>query len=1358
MNLLVTIFIFLYFSTMCFSTPMASFSRKLVKEGHGSAAIKGQLQPSFVKGRLSFSGSDNEAIVDAYIQSFHSTNDTSSSLTGRHVQSQLRSIKVTKEFNDSISGNDVLRVSQQINQIPIFGSDISVQLDSQKKVVLSSGKIYSFDSVPTAPQLSKSEAKKIAKAHLKKGEYNFESIQLVYEIKHNHPYLTWLVVSKTQLSKWHVFVDSISGRVVSSFNAMPYDFSGKSWKTYVTEDSFDLLPQSLVLDGSTGSTINQTVTNLHNNVSQTLDYFYDTFGRRSYDNSGAIVKSVLIENVVFENAYWDSSQLVFGSGNGTTIGPFSVLDITAHELGHAVTTYTSNLVYRNQSGALNESLSDVWGVMVDREDWIIGEDLSLINGQALFIRSFEEPSIGGQPSHMSNFINTEEDNGGVHTNSGIINHAFYKLASSIGKSKSEQLFYRANDIYFVSDTQFMDARFGLVQSAIDLYSDSSAEVASVRAAFDFVGIQPSNIIDVSNLTPTFVPDPQSTPHNYENDSTYTFTFTQRGAIAMKVHFENFNTEADWDFVTILDGNNNEIKKYDGNLGDFESVSVDGDTLIVKLEADTFIEAYGFDISGYTWYSNTSVSASEKFATLNFSTVHPYLNNTDIEKTISIPNAAAFNLSFSRFNTETINDQLKIKSSDGLTLASYSGDLSNFTSKYFLTKTVDLNFTSNSSGTEFGFDLYGANYLEESPINLSRIVLNEGQSSTGFQTVSNSNIFEVLAEVNGVSAIISELVISGSLGTTTLKNNDGALNFNLPSGESLKGFLSLIINGAEYIYPFSELIKLDLPTNDFGLQENLYQLSISSDHPYSSPGAIQETVTIKGAESIRLQFTSFSTDASDVLNLKDKQGNIIASYSGDLGGFLSDRVIGDTVVVEFLSTSGSILNGFDIRGAFYTTETPIPIEITSASFTTEAGLISDFISVENPNLRILLNSRVPGSLINNLTVQVINEFDDSVVLTTPFNNATFSNELIIPIAKNLLERLGTYHAKIIIRHDFGDQFLLSESFQYFTLPNNKYNIPQFSVGYSYKGPRSYTSSDSLNKQIQIDDAKGIQIQFQNFNLKSGDTVYVTSTSGGKEKRQAYSGNKGTFLSDVFFGDTIDITFTPSGSGAFSVNGDDYGFSILDVYYMNVVPVSVESVQANTGLLDTPNKNIESPLYFEVNLDIIDQEVTNTQYLAIINEASGKREFYKAKTNSSRSTTQYTLDEELTKNVTYHAEVGLTQDFGVSYYISPTFLIYEAFKISNLLNGPNPVDPFTDTVKFQFFSNDTGTYEYRIYSISGEELKVETGDITIGFNSLTWTVFNDYNEMLANGVYIGYFKFESNDGQIITDKLKIAVFKR
>jgi len=259
---------------------------------------------------------------------------------------------------------------------------------------------------------------------------------------------------------------------------------------------------------------NATAVSAHVNASRSYDYYEQNFGRLSLNGNGGNIVSVI--NITdekgkgFDNAFWNGVFMGYGNG-GQAFKPLAgALDVAGHEMTHGVIENTAKLEYRNQSGALNESFADIFGAMIDRDNWTMGEDVvnrSVFPSGAL--RSLQNPNQGGkndpgyQPMYMSQYEvlrdTPEQDNGGVHINSGIPNHAFYLFATAAGmsKEKAEKVYYRALTRYLGRTSRFLDLRLAVIQSAKDLYGEG-AETQAARAAFDKVGIVESGSGSVPN--------------------------------------------------------------------------------------------------------------------------------------------------------------------------------------------------------------------------------------------------------------------------------------------------------------------------------------------------------------------------------------------------------------------------------------------------------------------------------------------------------------------------------------------------------------------------------------------------------------------------------------------------------------------------------------------------------------------------------------------------------------------------------------------------------------------------------------------------------------------------------------------
>ena len=236
----------------------------------------------------------------------------------------------------------------------------------------------------------------------------------------------------------------------------------------------------------------------HFNGGAAFEYFQDVHNRTSINGEGGNIVSII--NVQdgsgpMDNAFWNGSAIFYGNGS-TAFKPLARgLDVAGHEMSHGVVQATANLEYQGESGALNESFADIFGAMIDRDDWKIGEDVvELAQFPSGALRDMENPNQGGsnlgdpgfQPAHTNEQFTGSQDNGGVHINSGISNKAFQLFATAIGKDKAEEIYYRALTNYLVRSSQFIDCRASVEQAAADLYGNT--EVQAAQVAFNAVGI------------------------------------------------------------------------------------------------------------------------------------------------------------------------------------------------------------------------------------------------------------------------------------------------------------------------------------------------------------------------------------------------------------------------------------------------------------------------------------------------------------------------------------------------------------------------------------------------------------------------------------------------------------------------------------------------------------------------------------------------------------------------------------------------------------------------------------------------------------------------------------------------------
>jgi len=475
------------------------------------------------------------ACLDKYRQAFR-------------VKDPFSEFRVKHELRDKL-GKTHVKFQQVYSGVPLWGKELIVHLDAKGSVYLVTGRTEPTPELDTSPVLTADRALQVVIGDAAPREVKAnQPPELVIHIDESGQLrLAYHVEAKVGWERWQYFVDAKSGAVLEKYNDTWYeqvqasgidlfgqtrDFS--AWRQggtyYMIDTSLSMhsadpsLPGNLgagnlvVLDaknqdpealvegyiitsGNPRSGWDKAAVTALYNLRTTCDYYRRTFGRNSIDGRGMNVVGLVHVGSSWENACWDGSANIvcFGDGGKIFDSLVKALDVAAHELAHGITQYTANLEYKYQSGALNEAFSDIFGCMVDRDDWVIGEDVT--KAAPGFLRSLSNPHQGLEclPAHMSEYKNLplSEDNGGVHTNCGIPSRAAYLLAeglsreglgSSIGREKTEKIFYRALTNYLTRQSDFLDCRRAAAQAAEDLFGAESPEVKAVEAAWDAVGV------------------------------------------------------------------------------------------------------------------------------------------------------------------------------------------------------------------------------------------------------------------------------------------------------------------------------------------------------------------------------------------------------------------------------------------------------------------------------------------------------------------------------------------------------------------------------------------------------------------------------------------------------------------------------------------------------------------------------------------------------------------------------------------------------------------------------------------------------------------------------------------------------
>ncbi|MGO4538865.1 fibronectin type III domain-containing protein [Paenibacillus sp. 2TAB19] len=466
----------------------------------------------FIEGIQSKALNNDQSVLD-----FVNSNASVQGLAANEKQFSIES-KVTDNL-----GQEHYMLQQSYNGIPIYGRYLQVNLNNDQEVYAIQDKSdngLNLSGFNTVAKLSESEAIQSFKEKLeielngdikleeKIGKYQFPSPTaeiLIYPFN-GKTYLVYevnLVFMFPSAGNWVGYVDAHTGQLIDQFNKIQnatgtgvgndgktknlnttlYDSQYILWDqthkggistfefSYFSGNRFyydDLYSYSNYFDDA-------DAVDAHYNADVVYDFYKEHYNRDSIDGKGMEVISFVhmpeydgsFYGQPLDNAYWNGSAMFYGDGTGKANGGFDCLscglDVVAHELTHGVTEKTVGLVYRSQSGALNESISDIMASVIDNDDWLMGEDTGYT------LRSLANPALYGDPAHMDNYrdwpVTEEGDWGGVHTNSGIPNKAAYNMATKFstlgydGRALLGKLTYAVlSNKYLMKTSGFSDAR------------------------------------------------------------------------------------------------------------------------------------------------------------------------------------------------------------------------------------------------------------------------------------------------------------------------------------------------------------------------------------------------------------------------------------------------------------------------------------------------------------------------------------------------------------------------------------------------------------------------------------------------------------------------------------------------------------------------------------------------------------------------------------------------------------------------------------------------------------------------------------------------------------------------------------
>ncbi|HEX2396379.1 MAG TPA: M4 family metallopeptidase, partial [Bacteroidales bacterium] len=475
-------------------------------------------------------------------------------LTG--INNPRESFKIKNIHTDDLGISHIWTI-QQYKGIEVYGSESVFHFDSQKERFTGSF-FKSSVELDINPKVQYTQALELVKKDLSKItvyreltskekkflKYDAAECSLILFDKSGGNYsLAWMIsVRPNFIEEWQYTIDASDGSIIRKFNNTKSDGPttgsapdlnniSRTFDVYLEAGTYYLLNISMpmfnsateegmimTLNANNTSTSNldysmitstnnawsgmSSAVSAHYNAFLAYEYFRTKFNRNSINAQGGNIISFI--NVTendgssMENAFWNGQAVFYGNGGSHFKSLSGAIDVSAHELGHGVVSNSANLEYQGQSGAINETYADIFGSMVDRDDWLIGEDVVKTTYYPTgALRDMSDPHNGGtqsniywQPAHVSEMYLGSQDNGGVHINSGIGNRAYYLFATAVTKDKAERVFYRALTEYLTKTSQFIDFRIAVVQAAKDLYGASSTEAVKAGEAFDVVGIYP----------------------------------------------------------------------------------------------------------------------------------------------------------------------------------------------------------------------------------------------------------------------------------------------------------------------------------------------------------------------------------------------------------------------------------------------------------------------------------------------------------------------------------------------------------------------------------------------------------------------------------------------------------------------------------------------------------------------------------------------------------------------------------------------------------------------------------------------------------------------------------------------------
>ena len=760
-----------------------------------------------------------------------------------------------------------VRFQQYIGALPVVGGEMIVHSEEATGEVLAlSGRFVPAEGLPVEATVDPREA--VQQAAVEAGIVDglaLEEPSLVYVVENEKPYLAW--TARIRWADWdgeqidRVFADANTGELVARHGLIHRALNRKIYNGNHTDPDYPTLPGTLMFSEGATSSSDAAAWDCYLNFGYTYNYYKNRFNRDSYNGSGASLIGTVHVGTNWVNAYWNGSQMVFGDGDGVDATYLSkALDVVAHELTHAVTENSANLTYSNESGALNEAMSDVFAAgtevykdgSVNSDTWKVGEDCWTPATAGDALRYMNNPTADGQSyDYYPERYTGTSDYGGVHLNSGIANLAFYLLSQggthprskttisvpAITITKAEQVFYRALTVYMTSSTNFEGARNATAQAATDLYTSTEAD--AVQKCWSAVGV-PGGPVSVTTLT---------------NGQTVTGVAGSTGS---------------WNYykITVPASQTSLVVKTTGGTGD-------GD-LYVKLGSTPTTSSYTGKSTGSTCVETVTISSPSAgdyyigfYAYSTYSGVSLQATYTGSSPALSVAvSPTTISIAQGATGTVTVTTTVSGGFSSAVTLSA-SGVPTGATSS-FSTTTI----AAPGSGT-------------------STLTLGGGTAATGTYTIT------VTASGGGQTktATVSMTVTSSGSGVVVLSNGQTVTGISA-SASAWKQYKITVPSGQT-----SLVVKSTAGTGDADLYVLLGSSPTTSSYTSKSTGSTStETVTITNPSAGDWYIGLYAYSAFSSVSLQ-------ATYSASSGTSMNETESNNTTgTANTISTSGTTVTG------------------------------------------------------------------------------------------------------------------------------------------------------------------------------------------------------------------------------------------------------------------------------------------------------------------------------------------------------------------------------------------------------------------------------------------------------------------